>query len=137
MWPCLIRRRSFSKFNLLARAISRAVLGRAYVRVRNRLLLWSATCFVGLAISNLLVFLDLVLFPEISLHRWRLITAAIAMLVLVFTFDLGWREMIDGFLLGVITTCSLLSRYLLLPLLARHPRFVVPRVRSCFYNRSA
>jgi uncharacterized membrane protein YqjE len=60
------------------------LLARAYAVVRKRLLLWSAVCFTGLAISNLLVFLDLVVLPNIDLYRWRLITATAAMLILVF-----------------------------------------------------
>lgn len=60
------------------------LLGRGYARVGNRLLLWSAICFAGLAISNLLVFVDLVVFPEVNLYRWRLLTAAASMLMLVF-----------------------------------------------------
>jgi len=60
------------------------LLGRAYANVRNRLLLWSAICFAGLAVSNMLVFVDLVVFPEVDLYRWRLVTAAAAMLMLVF-----------------------------------------------------
>jgi hypothetical protein len=31
-----------------------------------------------------LVFLDLVIFPRIDLYRWRLVTAAVSMLILVF-----------------------------------------------------
>jgi hypothetical protein len=60
------------------------LLSRAYIKVRKRLLLWSAICFFGLAFSYLLVFIDLVVFPEIDLYRWRLLTAAAAMLVLIY-----------------------------------------------------
>jgi hypothetical protein len=60
------------------------LLSRAYARVKKRLLLWSAICFFGLAVSNFLVFLDLVIFPEIDLYRWRLLTAAAAMLILLY-----------------------------------------------------
>lgn len=60
------------------------LLSRAYVKVKKRLLLWSAICFFGLALSNFFVFLDLVVFPEIDLYRWRLLTAAAAMLVLIY-----------------------------------------------------
>jgi hypothetical protein len=60
------------------------LLGRAYARVRVRLLLWSSICFAGLAVSNLLLFLDLVVFPNLSLYFWRLLTAAVAMLLLVY-----------------------------------------------------
>lgn len=60
------------------------LLLRAYGTVRKRLLLWSGICFFGLAISNLLVFVDLVIFPAIDLYRWRLLTAAVSMLVLLY-----------------------------------------------------
>lgn len=60
------------------------LLMRAYAQVRKRLLLWSSICFFGLAVSNLLVFLDLVILPNIDLYRWRLITAAGAMLILLY-----------------------------------------------------
>ncbi len=62
-----------------------ALLTRGYRRVGKRLLLWSALCFFGLAISNLLVFLDLVIFPtSIDLYPARLLTAAVAMVVLLY-----------------------------------------------------
>ena len=40
---------------------------------------FGAHCVLGLSVSNVLVFLDLVIFPQVDLYRWRLITAAIAM----------------------------------------------------------
>lgn len=60
------------------------LLGRAYAVVKKRLLLWSAVCFVGLAISNILVFIDIVILPDVDLYFWRLLSAAVAMLVLVY-----------------------------------------------------
>jgi hypothetical protein len=60
------------------------LLFRGYLRGRQRLLLWSSLCFFGLAISNLLVFLDLVMFPSRDLYTWRLTTAAIAMMLLLY-----------------------------------------------------
>jgi hypothetical protein len=60
------------------------LLFRAYSAVHKRLLLWSAVCFCGLAVSNLLVFVDLVLLPQIDLYPLRLITAAASMLILLF-----------------------------------------------------
>jgi hypothetical protein len=60
------------------------LLMRGYVSGRKRLLLWSSLCFFGLAISNLLVFVDLVLLPDVDLYRWRLLTAAVAMLLLLY-----------------------------------------------------
>lgn len=60
------------------------LLTRAYAAGRKRLLLWSAICFFGLAISNFLVFVDLVLLPNVDLYPLRLITAAIAMVILLY-----------------------------------------------------
>ena len=44
------------------------LLLRGYARVRQKLLLWSGLCFVGLAISNLLIFVDLVMLPQVNLY---------------------------------------------------------------------
>ena len=60
------------------------LLLRAYGRVRQRLLLWSGLCFVGLTVSNALLFVDLRILPEVDLYMWRLGTAAAAMLLLVY-----------------------------------------------------
>lgn len=60
------------------------LLLRGYLRTRTRLLLWSALCFFGLAISNLLIFLDLVIYPNVDLYLWRLLTAAVAMMILLY-----------------------------------------------------
>lgn len=60
------------------------LLLRSYGSVRKRLLLWSGLCFVGLAISNVLIFVDLVIFPEINLYPLRLGTAAASMLLLLY-----------------------------------------------------
>jgi hypothetical protein len=61
------------------------LLLRGYLRGRQRLLLWSSLCFFGLATSNFLVFVDLVVFPtQIDLHLPRLATAAVAMLLLLY-----------------------------------------------------
>ena len=60
------------------------LLLRGFARGRRPLLLWSGICFLGLSISNFLVFLDLVVFPDVDLYRWRLITAAISMLLLLW-----------------------------------------------------
>ena len=60
------------------------LLLRAFARVRKRLLFWSGLCFAGLTISNLFVFLDLVIFPEVNLYLLRLLTAAVAMLLLLY-----------------------------------------------------
>lgn len=43
------------------------LLIRAYMRAKLRLLLWCCLCFVGFAINNVLLFIDLVVFPEVDL----------------------------------------------------------------------
>lgn len=61
------------------------LLLRGYLRTRLRLLLWSTVCFFGLALSNVILFVDLVILPtEVTLYKSRLATAAVSMLVLVF-----------------------------------------------------
>lgn len=74
---------------LLAIATSLACtvfLARAYVRKRMRLLLWSAVCFTGLTVNNVLLFLDLVVFPTVDLRAWRLAAALVGMLFLLYGF---------------------------------------------------
>jgi hypothetical protein len=60
------------------------LLFRGYLRAKKRLLLWSGLCFAGLTLSNALVFVDLIMFPGVDLYRWRLATAALAMIVLLY-----------------------------------------------------
>ncbi|HEY7639866.1 MAG TPA: DUF5985 family protein [Steroidobacteraceae bacterium] len=61
------------------------LLLRGYARVRQRLLLWSGLCFVGLAISNAVLFVDLSIYPaEVNLYTWRLGIAAVSMLLLLY-----------------------------------------------------
>lgn len=60
------------------------LLLRGFMRARKHLLLWSGLCFGGLALSNALVFVDLILFPNVDLYVWRLATAALAMVVLLY-----------------------------------------------------
>ena len=55
-----------------------------YVRAKQRLLLWSGLCFCGLALSNLLVFVDLVLLTKVDLFLWRLDTAIVGMAFLLY-----------------------------------------------------
>jgi len=60
------------------------LLLRAYFRTGTKLLLWSGLCFAGLTISNLLVFVDLILLPSVDLYLLRLSIAAVAMLMLLY-----------------------------------------------------
>lgn len=60
------------------------MLWRGFRRTRQRLLYWSALCFAIMAVSNGLLILDLVLFPEVYLLPWRSAITQIALLVLIF-----------------------------------------------------
>lgn len=62
------------------------LLWRSYTRTGLRLLLWSALCFVGLTASNLLLFFDLTVFPEIDLRPWRLAAALVGLAFLLYGF---------------------------------------------------
>jgi len=66
------------------------LLLRGFVHGRKRLLLWSGLCFVGLTLSNALLFIDLVIVPHVDLYLWRLATAAGAMLLLLY--GLVWES---------------------------------------------
>ena len=57
---------------------------RGYSRGKKRLLLWSGLCFAGLALSNLLIFVDLIVLPDRDLYLWRLATTGVAMALLLY-----------------------------------------------------
>ena len=59
------------------------LLFRGYRASRTRLLFWSSLCFVGLALNNVLLVVDLVLVPSVDLSLLRTSTALLAMVVLV------------------------------------------------------
>ena len=64
-----------------------ALLFRGYARSGARLLLWSALCFVGLSVSNVLLFFDLALFPtQIDLRLYRLGAALAGLAFLLYGF---------------------------------------------------
>jgi len=60
------------------------LLWRGYARSKNQLLFWSALCFLGLASSNVLLFVDLVMFPGTNIFIWRLVLSAISFLFLLY-----------------------------------------------------
>ncbi len=59
------------------------LLLRSYRAQHSRLLLWSTLCFVGLAISNALLVLDLVVFTDIDLRPLRASVGLLSGLALV------------------------------------------------------
>ena len=64
--------------------VAAAMLLRQYRRRRTPLLLWSVIGFAGLAINNVMVYLDLVLIADVDLSLVRSGTGALAMVALVY-----------------------------------------------------
>ena len=65
------------------------LLWRSYRRQRTRLLMWSTACFVGLALNNILLFVDLVLVPDVDfmLLRSGVALVGVALLVIGLTWE--------------------------------------------------
>jgi hypothetical protein len=75
---------------LLSSAACAWLLIRSFARTRTRLLLWSAACFVLLAVNNLLVVVDLMLTPpsvDLSIIRHLCSLAAISVLLYGFIWE--------------------------------------------------
>jgi hypothetical protein len=60
------------------------MLFRAYRRTGVRLLFWSALCFFGLMLDNLMLYADLHILPEVSLVIWRKLPGLVAIVLLLF-----------------------------------------------------
>jgi hypothetical protein len=66
------------------------LLLRGYRASRARLLFWAALCFVGLALNNILVFVDEIMLPlSIDLSLWRALPALVG--VAAFIYGLIWE----------------------------------------------
>ena len=70
----------------LTSATCAVLLGRTFLRRRARMLFWSAACFTLLAAVNLLVVLDLVVYPTVDYRSPRLWLSFAAVTVLLFGF---------------------------------------------------
>jgi hypothetical protein len=62
------------------------LLIRSYGRSRMRLLMWSAACFIGLALANLLLFIDLIVFPSVDLALVRYVVTSVGLAALLYGF---------------------------------------------------
>ncbi len=60
------------------------LLLRAYLDTGVRLLFWCLLCFAGLALNNVVLFVDKVITPDIDLSVWRGLPAALGVLALVY-----------------------------------------------------
>lgn len=67
------------------------LLGRGFRASRSRLLLWSCIAFGGLAMNNVLLFVDLVMVPAVDLSLWRSGVALASMVVLLVGLLSEWR----------------------------------------------
>lgn len=65
------------------------LLLRSWLASRHRLLFWSALCFGGLSINNVLLVLDKLIIPD-PLISWRLSVAFVSVLLLLI--GLIWEE---------------------------------------------
>ena len=60
-----------------------AMLLRAHRHTANRLLLWSGVCFVGLALNNAFMLVDLYVIPDVDLRVFRTATGTVSLLLLI------------------------------------------------------
>jgi hypothetical protein len=71
---------------LLTSTVCAGLLLRAYARGRARLLLWTALSFVCLALNNLLLVADMLVFTQVDLWPARQLAAGAALAVLLYGF---------------------------------------------------
>lgn len=60
------------------------LLFASYRRTRYRLLFWSGSCFVVMTLNNLFLLLDKIVFPDINFLPARLISALVAVALLLY-----------------------------------------------------
>lgn len=71
----------------LAALLCALLLGRMYLRSRQRLVMWSSLCFALLAIANLLVIVDMMASQDLRMERLLLSLAGVGVLLFGFTWD--------------------------------------------------
>ena len=70
--------------------ICAVLLFRGYRRSGARLLFWSALCFIGLALNNIMLIVDVRLVTTIDLSTWRTLPALAGVMALVY--GLVWES---------------------------------------------
>jgi hypothetical protein len=60
------------------------MLLRSFAKQRVRLLFWSGLCFVGLIIENVMLYVDVVVIPDVDLSLWRKLPGLVALAVLLY-----------------------------------------------------
>ena len=61
-----------------------ALLFRGYRQSGARLLFWSALCFIGLALNNVMLVIDVRVVPNIDLSAWRVLPALAGVMLLLY-----------------------------------------------------
>ena len=69
---------------VLTSGLCAVLLLRGYLATRVRLLLWSGLCFVGLALNNLILFVDMRVVPAYDLSTWRTLPALFGVGLLLY-----------------------------------------------------
>jgi hypothetical protein len=57
---------------------------RSFLASRQRLLFWTGTCFAGLVLNNLILFVDKVVATDVDLALWRNVPAALGLAALLY-----------------------------------------------------
>ena len=81
IWPA-----SVYMLCLFTSVVCALLLVRAFRRQRTRLLLWSAACFATLSLNNLLLVLDVLVFPHVDLRLYRAAVTFVALGFLLYGF---------------------------------------------------
>ena len=68
----------------LASLLCAVLLARGYRATRLPLLFWAALCFSVLVATNSLLFLDLIIFPQVNLAPWRSSLTLVALCLLLY-----------------------------------------------------
>jgi hypothetical protein len=66
------------------------MLLRGYQQTKVRLLFWSGLCFLGLMLDNIMLYVDVVVVPDVNLAVWRKLPGLLATMLLVF--GLVWES---------------------------------------------
>jgi hypothetical protein len=69
------------------------LLVRSYRLSRGRLLLWASICFIGLALNNIVLFVDKVVVADQSLAAWRTIPQVVGLAA--FALGLVWEAVAE------------------------------------------
>ena len=65
-------------------AVCVVLLIRGYRRSKARLLIWSALCFIGFTINNVMLFGDKIIWPHVDLRLFRTGPALVGLLFLLY-----------------------------------------------------